>query len=36
MRKLLYVVMLILVIYFIKMHLTELQLVVNTLSQGDR
>jgi uncharacterized membrane protein YbhN (UPF0104 family) len=36
MRKLLYVVILILVIYFIKTHLAELQLVANTLGQGDQ
>ena len=36
MRKLLYLVILILAIYFIKTHLTELQLIANTLSQGDR
>ena len=35
MRKLLYIVILILVIYFIKAHFAELQLVTNTLSQGD-
>jgi hypothetical protein len=34
-RKLLYVLILILVIYFMKTHLAELQLVVNILSQGD-
>lgn len=36
MRKFLYLVILILVIYFMKTHLTELQLVAHTLSQGDR
>ena len=35
MRKLLYLVILILAIYFITTHFAELQLVANTLSQGD-